>query len=248
MRNLKYSRRDLSVPDFRVSYKICAKTGFRLRAGTRTDRDRLYLRGCHRCKGLRAQSARVCPQGEDGCLRDRQGASRRSAVRGPSDHTLIGFLSFNGAEANLLIRGGHDSAADSWSGPSYRVRIPARRPRPVSETRLAVACHTPFRQHKCRVREGGIAIPCILHWPAGGWLDQASSKTGAFRKRRTPQPVHSAASAWRDPGSGPRLPRRRISCRQRLARPWAQRTAENHAAIVQLGRDVTRMHDCWRPS
>ena len=74
------------------------------------------------------------------------------------DDTLILFLSDNGADATLLVRGeGHDPAAEPGSWRSFLCLGPG----------WASACNSPFRRHKVWVNEGGISTPLIVHWPAG---------------------------------------------------------------------------------
>ena len=86
------------------------------------------------------------------------------------ENTLIVFLSDNGADATLLVRGdGHDPTAPPGSAESFLCLGPG----------WASAANAPFRRHKIWVQEGGIATPCILHWPAvipsGGKLRHAPS-------------------------------------------------------------------------
>lgn len=77
---------------------------------------------------------------------------------GAWDNTLIVFLSDNGADATLMVRGdGHDRSADPGSAASFLCLGPG----------WAGASNAPFRRHKIWVHEGGISTPCILHWPAG---------------------------------------------------------------------------------
>jgi arylsulfatase A-like enzyme len=74
------------------------------------------------------------------------------------DDTLIFFLSDNGADATILIRGDrHDPAAAPGSAGSYLCIGPG----------WATASNSPFHRHKIWVHEGGIATPLIVHWPAG---------------------------------------------------------------------------------
>lgn len=74
------------------------------------------------------------------------------------ENTLIVFLSDNGADATLLVRGdGHDSSASPGSAESFLCLGPG----------WASAANAPFRRHKIWVYEGGIATPCIVSWPAG---------------------------------------------------------------------------------
>ena len=84
---------------------------------------------------------------------------------GAVDSTLVLFLSDNGADATLLVRGeGHDRAATPGAWASFLCLGPG----------WASASNAPFRRHKIWVSEGGIATPLIVHWPqairAGGGL------------------------------------------------------------------------------
>jgi len=77
---------------------------------------------------------------------------------GALDDTVIFFLSDNGADATILIRGDrHDPKAPPGSGASYLCIGPG----------WASASNAPFRRHKIWVHEGGIATPWIVHWPKG---------------------------------------------------------------------------------
>jgi len=74
------------------------------------------------------------------------------------DNTLIVFLSDNGADATVMVRGdGHDQSAAPGSAKSFLCLGPG----------WASASNAPFRRHKIWVHEGGTATPCIIHWPKG---------------------------------------------------------------------------------
>ena len=76
---------------------------------------------------------------------------------GAWENTLVVFLSDNGADATIMVRGdGHDQAAPPGSANSFLCLGPG----------WASASNAPFRRHKIWVHEGGISTPCILHWPA----------------------------------------------------------------------------------
>ena len=93
---------------------------------------------------------------------------------GEWDNTLIVLVSDNGASAEGGERG---SINDSrlWNGmPAGRKELRAR----IDELGTAtahnnypwgwtMAGNTPFRRWKREVHEGGIADPCIVHWPTG---------------------------------------------------------------------------------
>ncbi len=74
------------------------------------------------------------------------------------DNTVIFFLSDNGASAEQIIRGDqHDPQAALGSADSYLCLGPG----------WSTCANTPFRRHKYWTHEGGVATPCIVHWPAG---------------------------------------------------------------------------------
>ncbi|MBN2451052.1 MAG: arylsulfatase [Lentisphaeria bacterium] len=79
---------------------------------------------------------------------------------GQLDHTLVMFLSDNGAchEGGNL---GHDFRPD-LTGP-----IGSERSYHSYGLSWSNASNTPFRLHKHWTHEGGVATPLIAHWPAG---------------------------------------------------------------------------------
>jgi arylsulfatase A-like enzyme len=93
---------------------------------------------------------------------------------GERDDTLIVVVSDNGASAEGGERG---SINDSrlWNGiPAGRRELRARIDELGTETThnnypwgWTMAGNTPFRRWKREVHEGGIADPCIVHWPRG---------------------------------------------------------------------------------
>ena len=96
---------------------------------------------------------------------------------GALDNTLLVFVSDNGGCAEFL-------GEDTGRGDASRYNIPTRDRRPMrignspaitpgpADTFMsydlpwANASNTPFRLYKHWVHEGGIATPCIVHWPA----------------------------------------------------------------------------------
>lgn len=73
-------------------------------------------------------------------------------------NTLILFLSDNGTDATILVRGdGHDPAAKPGSADSFLCLGPG----------WSSAGNSPFRRHKVWTHEGGISTSLIAHWPKG---------------------------------------------------------------------------------
>jgi len=74
------------------------------------------------------------------------------------ENTVVFFLSDNGADATLLVRGdGHSQTAAPGSAETFLCLGPG----------WATVSNTPYRRHKIWVSEGGISTPLIVHWPKG---------------------------------------------------------------------------------
>ena len=77
---------------------------------------------------------------------------------GAFDDTIVFFLSDNGADATVMVRGdGHDPSAKPGSEQTFLCLGPG----------WASASNAPFRRHKIWVNEGGISTPLVVHWPKG---------------------------------------------------------------------------------
>ncbi|MHB8463618.1 MAG: arylsulfatase [Acidimicrobiales bacterium] len=93
---------------------------------------------------------------------------------GEWDDTLVVLVSDNGASAEGGVRGSINDVR-TWNGdPAGRKELRSR----IDELGTAtahnnypwgwtMAGNTPFRRWKREVHQGGIADPCILHWPRG---------------------------------------------------------------------------------
>ena len=90
------------------------------------------------------------------------------------DNTLVVVISDNGASAEGGARGSINDAR-LWNGsPAGRSELRARIDElggPTAHNNYpwgwTMAGNTPFRRWKREVHEGGIADPCIVHWPRG---------------------------------------------------------------------------------
>ena len=78
---------------------------------------------------------------------------------GEWENTLVLFLSYNGASAEIMVRDdGHDPSQAAGSAGTYLCLGPG----------WSTVSNTPFRRHKTWTHEGGIATPLLLSWPA--WI------------------------------------------------------------------------------
>ena len=123
---------------------------------------------------------------------------------GALDDTVVFFLSDNGADATILIRGsGHDPAAPPGSWKSFLCLGPG----------WASASNAPFRRHKIWVHEGGISTPLIVHWPKGiaarGELRRAAGHVIDFAPTLLELAGASPSGARSDAG-GPPFPGRSL--------------------------------------
>jgi arylsulfatase A-like enzyme len=92
------------------------------------------------------------------------------------DDTIVVLVSDNGASAEGGERGSINDAR-LWNGdPAGRRELRERIDElggPTAHNNYpwgwTMAGNTPFRRWKREVHQGGIADPCIIHWPARGW-------------------------------------------------------------------------------
>jgi len=116
------------------------------------------------------------------------------------ENTVIFFLSDNGADATILVRGdGHDRAADPGSAGSYMCLGPG----------WASASNSPFHLHKVWVHEGGISTPMIVHWPAGIGARGELRRTPGHVVDFVPT-ILELAGATAIPTNGPKRPGRSL--------------------------------------
>ena len=93
---------------------------------------------------------------------------------GETDNTIVIVVSDNGASAEGGAVGSINDAR-MWNGvPAGRTELRERIDEIGTETAhnnypwgWTMAGNTPFRRWKREVHEGGVADPCIVHWPAG---------------------------------------------------------------------------------
>jgi arylsulfatase len=173
-------------------------------------------------------------------------------ARGELDHTLIMFLSDNGACAewdpfgfdvksspdNVLHRG--DDLARMGSRGTYHSVGSA----------WANASNTPWRMYKHYSHEGGISAPCIAHWPAGIRRRNAMENTPAhlidlmptFVEVSAAQPPPTAGISLVPALRGKRLPERTLYFEHEGNRA----VREGRYKLVALRGDSWKLYDMER--
>jgi arylsulfatase len=173
-------------------------------------------------------------------------------TRGELDHTLIMFLSDNGACAewdpfgfdvksspdNVLHRG--DDLARMGSRGTYHSVGSA----------WANASNTPWRMYKHYSHEGGISAPCIAHWPAGIRRRNAMENTPAhlidlmptFVEVSAAQPPPTAGISLVPALRGKRLPERTLYFEHEGNRA----VREGRYKLVALRGDSWKLYDMER--
>jgi arylsulfatase len=102
-------------------------------------------------------------------------------------NTLVLFLSDNGASAEIMVRGdGHNPSAPPGSAASFLCLGPG----------WSSAANTPLRRHKTWVHEGGVATPCIVHWPEGIPARGQLRRTPAHLVDLAPTLLELAGGQW----------------------------------------------------
>jgi arylsulfatase A-like enzyme len=181
-------------------------------------------------------------------------------VMGALDNTVVFFLSDNGADATVMVRGeGHDRTAPAGSWRSFLCIGPG----------WASACNTPFRWHKIWTHEGGISTPLIVQWLNGikargelrrdpghvidfvpTLLDLAGARVTNTWNGATapPLPGQSLAPAFRKDGTVQHefLFFHHEGNRALRVGNWklvSAREHENQWELYDLGKDRSEMHD-----
>ena len=120
---------------------------------------------------------------------------------GAWENTVILFLSDNGTDATLMVRGdGHDRAAEPGSAGSFLCLGPG----------WSSAGNAPFRRHKIWTHEGGISTPLIVHWPRGIAAHNELRRDVGHVIDLVPTLVELAGGTLESPAGAPPLPGRSL--------------------------------------
>ena len=187
---------------------------------------------------------------------DRPGARRSSSELGELDNTLVVLVSDNGASVR-----GRRARLDQRRRACGTATRPAARSCASASTRSAarplhnnypwgwtMAGNTPFRRWKREVHEGGVADPCIVHWPRGiagarrdpapvRARDRRAADDARARSASTPPAEIGGVAQTPDRGHELRVPSLR---RRRRARARTPRSTSRCSAAAAI------YHDGWK--